>query len=111
MKKVLESLRKETDALERRNIDFINTLSEAQNKEIQAMSDLYSMSTGRGLHSGRAGESGLPSLVDVTKCTSEKVSTCHVKPMVFAVKCIAVIIMHNKICHSKGVCTYILELV
>lgn len=74
MRKVLEALRKETDALERRNIQFIRTVSEAQSKEIQAMSDLYSMSTGKGLHSNRAGESGLPSLVDVTKCTSDKVS-------------------------------------
>ncbi len=78
MKKILDSLRKETDSLERRNIEFIRFHSEAQNKEIQAMNDLYSISTGKGLHSNRAGENGLPSLVDVTKCTSDKVSTVRV---------------------------------
>ena len=71
MRRVLESLRKETDALERKNIQFIRTVSEAQSRDIQATSDLYSMSTGGGL---RVGDE-LPSLVDVAKCTSDKVRT------------------------------------
>lgn len=74
MERMVEELRKEVDTLERRNIKFISTISEAQSREIQAMSDLYNMSTGRGLRSKQAGESGLPSLVDVTKCTSDQVS-------------------------------------
>ncbi len=76
MRRVLESLRKETDALERKNIQFIRTVSEAQSRDIQAMSDLYGMSTGRGLRFNQGDE--LPSLVDVMKCTSDKVSTVQI---------------------------------
>lgn len=73
MKEVSDTLRKEIDELEQRNIQFIRSVTEFQNREIQAMSDLYNISTGRGKHHKQAGEHKLPSLVDITKSTTDQV--------------------------------------
>ena len=81
MHDTVKALKQKSDALEKRNISLISTVSEAHNRELEVMSDVYSTSTGRGLRSRQAGsnERGLPSLVDVAKCTSDQVRRSHVR--------------------------------
>ena len=71
----MDALSLEVDQLEQRNLELVDKLKSLQTINVEKTKEVYFASLGRGKaqHSGLAQSPGLPSLVDVSKNTTDKV--------------------------------------